>query len=93
MKKCLIALYIAGSFLTNSYIRQYRLPEWNKTSLAELNTYTGINKSHVDQAKTSNDFSCFGATILWPIYIASRLSDLVMRTNVKVEASDVLKNL
>lgn len=94
LKKYLIGLYIVGVFLTNSYVKQYRLPEWDKTSLAELNTwYTGVTKRDIDQEKAGNSVACFAASILWPVYVVSCLSDVVVRTNVKVEAPDVLKNL
>lgn len=91
MKKYLIGLYIVGAFLTNSYVRQYRLDEWNKADIKEVHNYSPVYKKDVDSIKIGNDFACLVATALWPVYVVSRLSDLVVRIDVKVEAPDVLK--
>lgn len=91
MKKYLVGLYIVGAFLTNSYVRQYRLPEWNKTDIQELKNYQGISRISVSETRMCNDFNCLLSTVLWPVYVVSRLSDLVVRTDVKVETPEVLK--
>lgn len=93
MKKYLIGLYIVGAFLTNSYVRQYRLDEWNKADLKELHNYQPVYQRDVEQQRIENNVACLASTVLWPLYVVSKLSDVVVRTNVKVEAPDVLKNL
>jgi len=91
MKKYLIGLYIVGAFLTNSYVRQYRLDEWNKADIKELSNYTPVYQRDVKQQRIENNVACIFTTVLWPVYVVSRLSDLVVRIDVKVEAPDVLK--
>lgn len=72
-------------------MRQYRLDEWNKADIKEVHNYSPVYKKDVDSIKIGNDFNCIGATVLWPVYVLSRLSDLVVRIDVKVETPDVLK--
>lgn len=91
MKKYLIGLYVVGAFLTNSYIRQYRLPEWDKADIKEINNYNPVYMKDIDMAKMGNKFVCLVSTVFWPVYVVSRLSDVIVRTDVKVEAPDVLK--
>ena len=91
MKKYLIALYITGAILTNSYIRQYRIDEWDAIGLKEINNYKPVYKPDVDRMKMDNKAKCASATILWPVYIAARISDIIICTNVKVEAPEILQ--
>lgn len=92
MKKYLIALYITGAFLTNSYVRQYRIDEWENNSIKELRSYQPtVYVRDVEDTKRGNNFCCFVSTVLWPAYIFVRISDIIICTNVKVEAPEILK--
>jgi hypothetical protein len=92
MKKFLITLYIAGLFLTNSYVRQYRWDEWNKNDIKELYSHgTDVYIRDIDHVKSGNNVCCFLATVLWPVYVAARVSDVIVCTNIKVKAPEILQ--
>jgi hypothetical protein len=91
MKKFLIALYVAGAFLTNSYVRQYRWDEWNENSIKELYSLKkDVYMRDIESVKNKNEVCAVSATILWPAYVAARVSDVIVCTNIKVEAPEIL---
>lgn len=59
----LLTLYLLGGFLTNSYVRKYRWPEWKEQD-TEYEKYTNLK--------------IFTSTVFWPIYTLSRLSDEIV---------------
>jgi hypothetical protein len=92
MNKFLIALYIVGAFLTNSYVRQYRWDEWNKNGIKELYSHGAVVYTRdIDSVKSANSFCCFISTVLWPVYVVARVSDVIVCTNIKVEAPEILQ--
>lgn len=65
-----ILVYLVGGFLTNSYVRQYRQPVWiQEYQVAPVYPDTPAGRSAV---------LVVGATVFWPVYILSRVSDSLL---------------
>ena len=84
MKKW-IALYLVGAMFTNSYIRVHRYGEWVKE-------YKENYPEARDGIMQMDMFMCcmFGS-VFWPVYVASKASDAIVSTKLKVEAPEILK--
>lgn len=65
----ILIIYFIGAFLTNSYVRQYRYDDWKEQSSAP-------NKDG------GADLTVVVTTIIWPVYILSRLSDEIINLRI-----------
>lgn len=76
----LLATYVIGAFLTNSYCRNCRWNDWDQTNDLEW-----IAKHPNMIADPDPVFATIGATILWPVYVAARACDVVVNYATKIE--------
>lgn len=72
----LLASYVIGAFITNSYCRNCRWDEWKgQTPTAETHPDSYSRQVAIEHHGMRAFFGTFGATIFWPIYAASRACD------------------
>ena len=79
----LLASYIIGAFITNSYCRNCRWGDWKGPDWTEKHIIwadRSCNEQKEIEVERKADavgafFMTSGATILWPIYAASRICD------------------
>jgi hypothetical protein len=87
-----ITLYVVGAIFTNSYVRLYRIEEWDKEGRKALHSLQEtVLVRDVEELMCENKFYADAATVLWPFYAAAKAADCILTTRVKVEPPEILK--
>ena len=86
-----ITLYVVGAIFTNSYVRLYRIEEWDKEGRKTLHSLQEtVLARDVEELMCENRVCAGVTTVAWPIYAASKVADSILTMRVKVEPPEIL---